>query len=111
MTARHIWILGPCRVTNATDGPTFFKESWNNNANIFFVDQPVGVGFSYAEHGQSVVCHSFTRFFLQLSSTWYQSTTEQAAQDIAAFIAIFFEHFPSFKGRTFHMAGESYGVC
>ncbi|KAH9992500.1 serine carboxypeptidase [Russula compacta] len=83
--------LGPCRVTNATDDPMFFKESWNSNANVFFVDQPIGVGFSYAEHGQSV------------------STSEEAAQDIAAFVAIFFEHFPSFKGRAFHMAGESYG--
>ncbi|KAI9454327.1 serine carboxypeptidase [Russula earlei] len=83
--------LGPCRVTSATDDPQFFKESWNSNANVFFVDQPVGVGFSYAEHGQSV------------------STSEEAARDIAAFIAIFFEHFHSFKGRAFHMAGESYG--
>jgi len=83
--------LGPCRVTNAADDPTFFQESWNSNANIFFVDQPVGVGFSYAEYGQSV------------------STSEEAAQDIAAFVSIFFESFPSFKGRSFHMAGESYG--
>jgi carboxypeptidase C (cathepsin A) len=30
-------------------------EAWNNNANIFFVDQPIGVGFSHAEHGQTVV--------------------------------------------------------
>lgn len=28
--------------------------------------------------------------------------------DIAAFIAIFFENFSQFKGRAFHMAGESY---
>ncbi|KAF8495647.1 serine carboxypeptidase [Russula emetica] len=83
--------LGPCRVTNATDDPTFFNKSWNSNANVFFVDQPIGVGFSYAEHGQSV------------------STSEEAARDIAAFVAIFFESFPSFKGRAFHMAGESYG--
>ncbi|KAI0276746.1 serine carboxypeptidase [Russula aff. rugulosa BPL654] len=83
--------LGPCRVTNATEGPAFFKQSWNSNANVFFVDQPIGVGFSYAEHGQSV------------------STSEEAARDIAAFVAIFFENFPSFKGRAFHMAGESYG--
>ena len=40
-----------------------------------------------------------------------QSTTEEAAVDIAAFVALFFENFPSFKGRAFHMAGESYGVC
>ncbi len=30
---------------------------------------------------------------------------------MAAFVAIFFEHFSKFKGRPFHMAGESYGVC
>ncbi|KAI0264975.1 serine carboxypeptidase [Gloeopeniophorella convolvens] len=84
--------LGPCRVTNATEDPSFFKHAWNTNANVFFIDQPVGVGFSYAEHGISV------------------SHTNQAAQDIAAFVAIFFEHFTSFKGRAFHMAGESYGA-
>ena len=39
-----------------------------------------------------------------------QSTTEEAAKDIASFVAIFFEHFVKFKGRAFHMAGESYAV-
>ena len=39
-----------------------------------------------------------------------QSTTEEAAKDIAAFVSIFFENFSKFKGRPFHMAGESYGV-
>ena len=34
----------------------------------------------------------------------------EAAEDIAAFVAIFFEHFSQFKGRPFHMAGESQGV-
>ncbi len=49
--------------------------------------------------------------FLSFSYHGLQSTSEEAAQDIAAFVAIFFENFPSFKGRAFHMAGESYGVC
>lgn len=40
-----------------------------------------------------------------------KSTTEEAARDIAAFVSIFFENFSQFKGRAFHMAGESYGVC
>ncbi|EMD36610.1 hypothetical protein CERSUDRAFT_124360 [Gelatoporia subvermispora B] len=82
--------LGPCRV-NTPHNVTYNPYSWNENANVFFVDQPVGVGFSYAEHGESV------------------DNTLDAAKDIAAFVAIFFEHFTKFKGRAFHMAGESYG--
>ncbi|KAL1739185.1 Alpha/Beta hydrolase protein, partial [Schizophyllum fasciatum] len=81
---------GPCRVLDE-DGPKYHQESWNSNANVFFIDQPIGVGFSYAEFGEAVY------------------TTEEAAKDIAAFVAIFFEHFGQFKGRPFHMAGESYG--
>ncbi|KAI0069950.1 serine carboxypeptidase [Panus rudis PR-1116 ss-1] len=82
--------LGPCRVVseNATE---FNPYSWNEAANVFFIDQPVGVGGSYAEYGESV------------------GTTVEAAKDIAAFVAIFFEHFSKFKGNGFHMAGESYG--
>ncbi|KAJ2936592.1 hypothetical protein H1R20_g509, partial [Candolleomyces eurysporus] len=82
--------LGPCRVLDE-NGPKFHPESWNSRANIFFIDQPVSVGFSYAEYGEHV------------------GTTEEAAKDIAAFVHVFFEHFTKFKGRPFHMAGESYG--
>lgn len=46
--------LGPCRVVNDTS-TVFHPESWNSNANIFFVDQPIGVGFSYADYGETVV--------------------------------------------------------
>ncbi|KAL1939260.1 hypothetical protein VTO73DRAFT_10063 [Trametes versicolor] len=82
--------LGPCRPTSANTTETN-PYSWNEHANVFFVDQPVGVGFSYADYGESV------------------GTTMEAADDIAAFMAIFFEHFSSFKGRGLHLAGESYG--
>lgn len=46
--------LGPCSI----DGPnkTKFNEyGWNSNANIVFVDQPVNVGYSYADYGETVV--------------------------------------------------------
>jgi len=39
-----------------------------------------------------------------------KETSADAAEDIAAFVAIFFENFTKFRGRCFHMAGESYGV-
>ncbi|XP_006457521.1 hypothetical protein AGABI2DRAFT_139843 [Agaricus bisporus var. bisporus H97] len=81
--------LGPCRVKDE-NSTVVHPEAWNNNANVFFVDQPIGVGFSYADYGEVV------------------GTTEEAAKDIASFVAIFFEHFTKFKGRAFHMAGESY---
>lgn len=46
--------LGPCRVLDA-ERPKFHPESWNTKANIFFIDQPVGTGFSYAEFGETAV--------------------------------------------------------
>ncbi len=39
-----------------------------------------------------------------------QTGTEEAAVDIAVFVAAFFERFDKFKGRGFHLSGESYGV-
>ncbi|KAG5640325.1 hypothetical protein DXG03_009214 [Asterophora parasitica] len=72
------------------NGTKHFPESWNSNANVFFIDQPVGVGYSYADFGEAV------------------GGTEDAAKDIAAFVAVFFENFSKFKGRAFHLAGESY---
>ncbi|SJK99169.1 related to PRC1-carboxypeptidase y, serine-type protease [Armillaria ostoyae] len=79
--------LGPCRVLDA-GGPKYHPESWNTNTNIFFIDHPVGTGFSYGE---------------------MVSTTEDAGRDVAAFISIFFATFTQFEGRALHMAGESYG--
>ncbi|KAJ7118927.1 Alpha/Beta hydrolase protein [Mycena epipterygia] len=82
--------LGPCTIisNNATE---YNPHSWNSNANMLFIDQPVGVGFSYAEYGETI------------------DTTEEAAKDIAAFLAIFFESMDGLKGRALHIAGESYG--
>ncbi|KAG8881177.1 hypothetical protein FRB97_009808 [Tulasnella sp. 331] len=84
--------LGPCSVDPVTANKTIWNPySWNSNASIFFLDQPAGVGYSYAEYGITI------------------STTEEAARDVYAFIFLFLEHFKAFKGREFHLTGESYG--
>ncbi|KAF8075840.1 peptidase S10 serine carboxypeptidase [Lyophyllum atratum] len=86
--------LGPCSIDmkNASSNGTIWNPySWNEEANIFFLDQPVGVGFSYADFGETV------------------ETTEEAAKNVHAFITIFFETFKQFSGRPLHLSGESYG--
>ncbi|KAJ8517358.1 hypothetical protein ONZ45_g5449 [Pleurotus djamor] len=75
----------------SSNGTIFNPYSWNEVANIFFLDQPVGVGFSYADFGETV------------------ETTEDAAKNVHAFITIFFETFKQFQGRPLHLSGESYG--
>ncbi|CAK5278138.1 unnamed protein product [Mycena citricolor] len=82
--------LGPCSIDMSSNGTVWNPHSWNSFANIFFLDQPVGVGFSYAEHGETI------------------ETTEDAAKNVHAFISLFFEAFPQFEGRALHLSGESY---
>ncbi|KAJ7628633.1 Alpha/Beta hydrolase protein [Roridomyces roridus] len=85
--------LGPCSIdmkNASSNGTTWNPYSWNSEANIFFLDQPVGVGFSYADYGEKI------------------ETTEDAAKNAHAFISIFFETFSQFKGRALHLSGESY---
>jgi len=85
--------LGPCSIDMngiSLNGTVWNPYSWNKEANIFFLDQPVGVGFSYADFGETV------------------ETTEEAAINVQAFITIFFESFSQFSGRPLHLSGESY---
>ena len=75
---------------------------------VSIADQPVGVGFSYAEHGERVVSR-FLVMLLKGCDNPVKSTIGAAAQDIVALAGIFFEHIHLFKGRALHMTG-SYGV-
>ena len=60
---------GPCRITNDSSSVTLNHYSWNNEANVLYIDQPVGVGFSYGE----------TKV----------GTSEEAAADVWTFLQIF----------------------
>ncbi|KIJ27001.1 hypothetical protein M422DRAFT_191548, partial [Sphaerobolus stellatus SS14] len=86
--------LGPCNIDmtgTSSNGTQWNPHSWTSVANMFFLDQPVGVGFSYADYGETI------------------ETTEDAARNIYAFVRIFFDTFTQFQGRKFHLSGESYG--
>lgn len=84
--------LGPCRIADKGKNVTRNPYSWNENFNILFVDQPVGVGFSYQDLGGPKVDRSW-----------------QAGEDMYAFFQLFFSRFPEYADSNFHMAGESYG--
>jgi cathepsin A (carboxypeptidase C) len=86
--------LGPCLVNEHGNGTTYNPYGWNKAANMLFLDQPAGVGFSYLDKGEPVPSNSFS-----------------AAEDLHIFLQIFVSKvFPQLKDQTFHISGESYGV-
>ncbi|KAJ1343781.1 hypothetical protein BSLG_001673 [Batrachochytrium salamandrivorans] len=80
--------LGPCRANPGGNGTTINKSSWNENANVVFLDQPVNVGFS---HGDGKVTDS-----------------EAAAADVYAFLQLFFQKYTKYSKLPFFVTGESY---
>ncbi|EEF33996.1 serine carboxypeptidase, putative [Ricinus communis] len=84
--------IGPFHIQR--DGKTLYLNpySWNQVANLLFVDSPVGVGFSYSN----------------TSSDLLNNGDKRTAADSLAFLLKWFERFPQFKGRDFYITGESY---
>ena len=83
-------------------GPFHFNEdggvrpnpySWNKVANMLYVEQPAGVGFSYSETPTDTV----------------DVTDDDAALDNLIAIQKFFERFPERAGNDFYISSESYG--
>ncbi|CAN3354245.1 vacuolar serine-type carboxypeptidase Atg42p [Diutina catenulata] len=83
--------LGPCSI-NKDLSPEINPYSWTNNASIIFLDQPVGVGYSYSDDPDYRV-----------------NSTYAAAADVYSFLDLFFTKFPQYQSNKFHMATESYG--
>ncbi|MCJ1318181.1 hypothetical protein MMC15_003509 [Xylographa vitiligo] len=79
--------LGPSQVDDNLN-VVFNPYSWNSNASVIFLDQPVNVGYSYS--GGSV------------------SNTIAAGKDVYALMTLFFKQFPEYAHQDFHIAGESY---
>ncbi|GAV83863.1 Peptidase_S10 domain-containing protein [Cephalotus follicularis] len=84
--------IGPFLVD--TDGHTlnFNPHSWNKEANMLFLESPVGVGFSYS---------NTTSDYSKLGDNF-------TANDAYNFMHKWFVKFPLYKNRNFYIAGESY---
>ncbi|RYD81270.1 MAG: hypothetical protein EOP84_11265, partial [Verrucomicrobiaceae bacterium] len=80
---------GPCKVTEDGLSTTPNPFSWNNNANILWVDQPAGVGFSYG----AKVDHNET----------------EVSEDMYHFVQSFLGAHPEYAQHKLFVFGESYG--
>uniref|UniRef100_A0AAV1V359 Carboxypeptidase n=1 Tax=Peronospora matthiolae TaxID=2874970 RepID=A0AAV1V359_9STRA len=81
---------GPCRVQS--DLSTVINPSaWNNQANVIWLDQPTGVGFSYGSEQDK------------------DSTEVDVAENIYWFLQAFLKKHPDLNDREFFLTGESYG--
>uniref|UniRef100_M4CYN6 Carboxypeptidase n=1 Tax=Brassica campestris TaxID=3711 RepID=M4CYN6_BRACM len=84
--------LGPFLVHTKGGNLTFNEFSWNKEANILFLEAPVGVGFSYSNN-----------------STDLQNLGDQVtAEDSLVFLINWFKKFPEFRSNEFYITGESY---
>lgn len=63
-------------------------HAWSKVANMLYIDNPVGAGFSY--------------------SNKYPSTEEEVADDLYEFLIQWFTLFPQFQSNAFFPFGESY---
>lgn len=70
--------VGPYRLT--PNGTLYYNEgSWNEYANLLFLDQPVGTGFSYADTDK------------------YMHELDETADQMVVFLTKFFELFPHYE--------------
>ena len=65
--------------------------SWNKRANVIYLEQPAGVGYSYSA-----------------DQSGYTTDDNQTAIDNYAFLNNFFKEFPEFSKNDFWLTGESY---
>lgn len=81
--------LGPCRIANGGENVENNPYSWTNKANMIFLDQPAGVGYSYTEGGGV-------------------NNTPVAAEDVYAFLQLFLQKYSEYQKNDFAIVGESY---
>ncbi|TVU21043.1 hypothetical protein EJB05_30654, partial [Eragrostis curvula] len=84
--------LGPLLVNDSGTGLKFNKFSWNREANLLFLESPVGVGFSYTN----------------TTSDLDKLNDRFVAEDTYNFLVNWFNKFPQYKSNDFYISGESY---
>jgi len=79
---------GPCSVNKLGTDTISNPYSWNNKANIVYIDQPTGTGFSYG--------------------TGFDHNEQQVGDDMYDFLQQFFKGHSKYAALAFFVVGESY---
>ena len=82
---------GPFRINADSLELEINEWSWNREANVIYVDQPLGTGFSKVDQNH------------------YVEDEETVSKEMFDFLTKFIEKYPEFRGRDFYVTGESYG--
>ncbi|KAF5667142.1 carboxypeptidase Y like A [Fusarium heterosporum] len=84
---------GPCVVNPDGNSTRRLNYSWTDRANVVYIDQPVGVGFSTITDRDDIAV-----------------SLQQGAKDVYSFLSTFSRDvFPALAGRPWHITGESMG--
>merc|ERR1719420_46733 len=78
---------GPCKVNKDGQNTTNNPYSWNTKANVMWVDQPAGAGFSTGS---------------------YIHNEQEVGEAMYQFLQAFFKALPQYQKNEFFVAGESY---
>lgn len=84
--------IGPFRINSSASGLHLNKFSWNQIANLLFLETPAGVGFSYSNK----------------SSDLFNTGDCRTAKDSLKFLIRWMHRFPRYKQREIYITGESY---
>jgi len=82
---------GPLHIDPVTGGLKRNDWSWTRVANVLWLEQPAGVGFSYSDNPAD-----------------YNTSDTKAASDNYIFLQNWLQAFPQYQGRELWITGESY---
>ncbi|KAM5353957.1 hypothetical protein ACJ41O_000607 [Fusarium nematophilum] len=80
---------GPCHFVGNDTEPRLNPNSWNEYANMLYIDQPIGSGFSVGSYDANSTIH--------------------ASRQIWTFMQAFLDRFPQYRSREFGLFTQSYG--
>ena len=82
---------GPFRMDSGTGEIHASADGWNREANVLYIEQPAGVGFSYCKGAKDCTFND-----------------ETSAKDNLTVVLEWYNKFPEFQANDLYISGESY---